>query len=37
MSQNQDLKVAIGGVGAIGLKVAKMLDAGEISGLVLSR
>lgn len=36
MSQHQDLKIAIGGVGAIGLKVAKILDAGEIPGLVLS-
>ncbi len=36
MSSHPDLKVAIGGVGAIGLKVAKALDAGEIPGLSLS-
>lgn len=36
MRARQDLKVAIGGVGAIGLKVARMLDAGEIPGLSLS-
>ncbi len=36
MNSKPDLKVAIGGMGAIGLKVAKCLDAGEIPGVVLS-
>ena len=36
MNQKSELKVAICGVGAIGHKVAKCLDAGEIPGLVLS-
>ena len=36
MNPKPDLKVAICGVGAIGLKVAKCLDAGEIPGMVLS-
>ena len=36
MNPKPDLKVAICGVGAIGLKVAKCLDAGVIHGMVLS-
>ena len=32
----QQLKVAIAGLGAIGLQVARRIDAGEIEGLVLS-
>lgn len=35
MKSQSDLKVAIGSLGAIGLKVAKCLDAGEIPGMVL--
>lgn len=31
-----NIKVAIGGLGAIGLKVARCLDAGEIPGMALS-
>lgn len=36
MIPDAHLKVAIGGLGAIGLKVAKCLDAGEITGMELS-
>ena len=36
MNTKLPLKVAIGGLGAIGLKVAQCLDAREIPGLVLS-
>ncbi len=36
MKKQSDLKVAIGGLGAIGLKVAECLDAGEIPGMALS-
>ena len=36
MNPKPDLNVAICGVGAIGLKVAKCLDAGVIHGMVLS-
>jgi len=36
MSSTPNLKVAIGGLGAIGLKVAQCLDAGEIPGLELA-
>ena len=36
MSSTSNLKVAIGGVGAIGLKVAECLDRGEIPGLELT-
>jgi len=36
MSSTPNLKVAIGGLGAIGLKVAQCLDAGEIPGLELT-
>jgi len=36
MKSQSSLKVAIGGLGAIGLQVARCLDAGEIPGLTLS-
>jgi len=36
MSSESNLKVAIGGLGAIGLQVARCLDRGEIPGLELS-
>jgi len=36
MTSQPTLKVAIGGLGAIGLQVAKCLDAGDIPGLELS-
>lgn len=36
MTSESNLKLAIGGVGAIGLKVAQCVDAGEIPGIELS-
>ena len=36
MLSDENIKVAIGGLGAIGLKVAKCLDAEEIPGMGLS-